>query len=186
MILEPGTFNVNLYRKAIPPAVKVQVLLNRFQHWLALIRSGSSVNIDADFPFHDAANVQFDHNPALTNRPYDTIAGDFIPPQNDPNHICALDKHIHLQKTTGRAPGAERTVTTRGSDVGERARTSDIRARQAVHDARIAAKHGRHDEAAEILGRVKFKKKHTRPKQKIPQRKNPWGTVKRKLGARKK
>lgn len=179
MILEPGTFNVATYRKAIPSAVKIQSLLN----WVA--KRGAAAFVSPEGEPCSAADIQFDHDPALTNRPYDTIAADFIPPQNDPNHIFPVRKHIHLEKTTGRKADASVTVTTRGSDVGERSRTQDIRARDAVHRARLAVKAGRQDEADAILAGARFKKKHTRPKSKIPQRKQPWGNGKRSFPKRK-
>lgn len=172
MILEPGTFKVAEYRKAIPAAVKVQVILN----YVASKIGGDESLV----PSWSANDIEFDHCPALCDRPYDTMSGDFIPPQNDPVYIIAKQAAVHDEKTFGRKAGAAVTVTTRGSDVGERARTSDIRARQAVHNARLALKAGRQDQADEILAGARFKKKHTKPKSKIPQRKNPWG--KRKLG----
>lgn len=174
MILEAGTFNVAEYRKAIPVAVRLQALLN----WIA--KHGAAAFISPDGVACNAADIQFDHDAALTNRPYDTVAQDFIPPQNDPNHIFPVRKFKHLEKTTGRKADAAVTVTTRGSDVGERARTSDIRASQAIHKARIALKDGRGDLVNEILAGARFKKKHTRPKSKIPQRQKPW--PKRKFG----
>jgi hypothetical protein len=41
---------------------------------------------------------------------------DYHPPQNDPDHIEALHKLCHLRRTVGRIPGAEKTITTKGSD----------------------------------------------------------------------
>ncbi len=174
MILQPGDFNVAEYRKPIPCAVKIQALLN----YICLRvdppnKEGGPVHICPPIvPSWSADDIQFDHAPALTNRPYDTELGDFIPPQNDPAFIFPLLKENHQYKTTGRKPGALKTVTTRGSDVGERSRVQDIRAREAVHLSRIAAKGGNQAEADVILSSVKFKKKHLRPKQKIPHR--PW------------
>lgn len=169
MILEPGTFNVAEFRKAIPARVKIQVLLNQVKRWFESQPRTSVQTLPT--PSWNASEIEFDHNPALTNRPFDTATGDFIPPQNDPDHIEAKHCAVHDQKTFGRAPGALKTVTTRGSDVGERARSQDIRAREALLKARIAHKDGNPELANEILASVKFKKKHTRPKRKIPQRK---------------
>lgn len=172
MILEAGTFNVAKYRKPIPCAVKIQSLLDA---WLRFVQETKGVFNPEDVKFFEKADdIQFDHAPALTNRPYDTYARDFIPPQNDPKYIIPLLKANHLYKTVGRKPGAEKTVTTRGSDVGERSRVQDIRVSEAVHLARIAAKSGNQAEADDILSSVKFKKKHVRHKRKIPQRVNPW------------
>jgi hypothetical protein len=187
VILQAGTFNVNDYRKNIPAGVKLQVLLNWVRAKLPYISApaiGCPLIPDDIVPSWFAKDIEFDHYPALTNRDYDTDAGDFIPPQHDPNHIVPLRKQIHLQKTTGRAPGAERTVTTRGSDVGERSRTQDLRANDAVMRARLALKAGREDEAKEILATARLKKKHTRPKRKIAARPNAWPSG-RKLGGTK-
>lgn len=70
----------------------------------------------------------------------DTEAGDFIPPQHDPAFIFLIEEAEHDQRTFGRKPGAAKTVTTRGSDVGERARTRRIVRREGAHKKRMAAK----------------------------------------------
>lgn len=142
MILPPGSFKVSDYRKSIPNKVKLAVI---------------------------ARDYDFDHRPPLCERPYDTEAGDFIPPQNDPNFIFATPRAEHDQLTFGRKPGAAKTVTTRGSDVGERARTRDIQASEAIHKARLASKAGNYEVAAMILASARPKK----PKRKIPSRPFP-------------
>lgn len=73
------------------------------------------------------------------------VGTDYDPPQNDPDFIEALHTDCHQQRTTGRKPGAERTITTKGSDIYLKSKF------------------------ARLEGRTK-----PRPKQKIPQRKNPW------------
>jgi hypothetical protein len=139
-----GSFRVADYRQHMPDKVKLAVIAREFE---------------------------FDHEPALCHRDYDTAAGDFIPPQNDPRYIVARKKAEHLEKTTGRKPGAERTATTRGSDVGEAKRMRDIRTTDAIHRAKMASKGGRYEEAAAILASVKEPKgKHRRIKRKIPSR----------------
>lgn len=173
MILEPGTFRVAEYRKPIPCAVKVQVHIDAWVKLIEQLMNGLLRPADITL-FRDASAIQYDHDPALTNRPYDTEAGDFIPRQHDPKHIVARGIREHLEKTTGRKHDAEKTVTTRGSDLGERSRTQDIKASEAVHRARIAVKSGLQAEADQILSTVRFKKKHLKPKQKIPGRANPW------------
>lgn len=158
-ILEPGNFNVADYRKNIPVWVKLAVMIRQ--------RAGST---DGNpFQVGDASTIQFDHDPALTNRPYDTGARDFVPPQNDPAHIYAKRKGQHLEKTTGRKEGAERTVTTRGSDVGEAARTIAISDSEAIHQAKIASKNGDYKAVTEILSTVK-RKRRLIPKKKIQSR----------------
>jgi len=103
--------------------------------------------------------LQLDHDPALILRKYKVDrrkppAARFTPNANDPDYLIyrPLDDHGH--KTTGRKPGATKTVTTKGSDVW------------------LKSKFNR------LEGRTK-----RRPKSKIPQRQNPWPKG-RKLGQR--
>jgi hypothetical protein len=134
MILEAGTFRVADYRRAIPCVVKQQVIINQCARWaLAVWRDGKIVK---------ASELEFDHCPALCARQYDTVNQDFIPQQNDPEYIVAVLKEDHLYKTTGRKPGAEKTVTTRGSDVVEAARAKKIKAHHAEHLSKMAVKAG--------------------------------------------
>ena len=95
------------------------------------------------------APVALDHDPALILRDYDAAVSDvaarYTPHAHDPAFLIYREKADHQQKTTGRKPGAERTVTTKGSDIW------------------LKSKFNR------LEGRTK-----QRPKQKIPQRKNPW------------
>jgi hypothetical protein len=151
MIFKAGKFRVSDYRRAIPHKVKLAVIAREFE---------------------------FDHDPALLNRDYDSTAGDFIPPQHDPQYIVPRRKSEHLEKTTGRKPGAIRTATTRGSDIGEARRIRDITITDAMHRAKMASKAGRFDEAASILASVRERKgKHRRTKRKIPSR--PWNARRR-------
>lgn len=131
-ILPAGSFIVAERRKAIPVAVKLAVMARQ---------RGCSTD-GVPFTVEDAmtGNIQFDHNLALDYRPFDTGAGDFIPPQNDPASIFATRKAQHLQKTTGRKEGATHTVTTRGSDVGEAARIRSIAAGHEEFRRRVLAK----------------------------------------------
>lgn len=98
--------------------------------------------------FGNAPNA-LDHDPALILRDYDPTVSDvaarYTPHAHDPNHLIYREKADHDRKTFGRTPGAERTVTTKGSDIW------------------LKSKFNR------LEGRTK-----QRPKQKIPQRKNPW------------
>ena len=61
--------------------------------------------------------VQFDHRPAIIMRMVNVDRTDYHPPQLDPEHIDGLHQKCHLKRTVGRAPDAEKTVTTKGSDV---------------------------------------------------------------------
>ena len=170
-ILEPGTFNVRDHRKAIPDWVKVATAIRMVMEMAA---SGRHVPDPAEL----ARDLQYDHRPPLNARPFDTEAGDFIPPQNDPAHIDAILKAEHLQRTTGRNPGAEQTVTTRGSDVGEAAHIKDVQASEAIHKAKLASKAGDYEESARILASVpRQRRKRLETKRKIPSR--PFSKQKR-------
>jgi hypothetical protein len=63
-----------------------------------------------------------DHDPALVLRAYNPrikdVASRYQPHANDPDFLYYLAKPDHQRKTTGRAPGAERTITVKGSDIG--------------------------------------------------------------------
>jgi len=113
-------------------------------------------------------------------RDYDTEFGDFIPSQNNPEFIEAIYDRDHDYRTFGRKPDAEKTVTTAGSDINNAEKTRHLRLKNAVHDARIAAKSGDYSKAAEILSTVKPPK----PKRKIPSR--PWPKRKKELRSKRK
>lgn len=99
-------------RKAIPLKVKLQVLLSQAR----CASCGEKLGALDD--------VEFDHRPPLVMRRWDDAAGDFDPPQNDPQYLQATHCDCHLALTTGRR--GEKTVTTRGSDIGEAARVKRI------------------------------------------------------------
>lgn len=62
-------------------------------------------------------SAQLDHDPALILRKFNRRTGKYTPGANDPAHLIYREKADHQQKTTGRKPGAERTATTKGSDI---------------------------------------------------------------------
>ena len=156
MILEPGSFRVSDYRKPIPTWVKLQSLYN--------------AAIDEALPRKlDVRDLQFDHDPALLARPYNTETQDFEPAQNDPDYILPRLKKDHAEKTFGRKADAEKTVTTRGSDVGEAAHIRHVRKTHDLHDLKLAAKSGDPQALAHLLGVEKEK----RPRSKIPSRPFP-------------
>lgn len=70
------------------------------------------------FPY---GNYQLDHDPALEQRHlmHKRKTGTVVyrPEANDPDHLVYRTKALHLMKTTGRKPGAEKTATSKGSDV---------------------------------------------------------------------
>lgn len=61
--------------------------------------------------------LQLDHDPALILRAFDPETGEYTPRANDHRHLLYRDVIDHLRKTIGRTPGAEKTVTTKGSDI---------------------------------------------------------------------
>ena len=60
--------------------------------------------------------VELDHDPALVLRRRNKRTGGYLPAADDPKFLIYRSRADHLHKTTGRAPGAERTVTSKGSD----------------------------------------------------------------------
>jgi hypothetical protein len=67
---------------------------------------------------HLPKGVQLDHDPALILREFNPRTGKYTPDANDPAYLIYREPDDHQRKTTGRKPGAERTVTTKGSDIG--------------------------------------------------------------------
>jgi hypothetical protein len=159
-VLKAGSFRVSDYRRSMPVAVKLQSLWRSIAK--GLLPDPREVEIDC-------RELEFDHAPALMYRDLDLITQDFLPPQNDPEFIDARVGGDHDQKTFGRKAGAERTVTTRGSDIGEAAHIRSVSDTEAVHAAKLASKRGDHKEAARLLSTVKLKR-NKRPKRKIPSR----------------
>lgn len=92
-------------RKAIPTAVKFQVIERQKHHCAA-----------CEVAFKESDRVEFDHRPAIILREVNADGTDYIPKQNDPEYLQALHADCHLRRTVGRLPGAERTITTKGSD----------------------------------------------------------------------
>lgn len=92
-------------RKAIPLRVKAIVLERQNQHCAAC---------KTIFTAED--KIEFDHRPPIILRAVNVNGDDYHPPQNDPDYIDALHTGCHLKRTVGRLPGAERTITTKGSD----------------------------------------------------------------------
>ena len=93
-------------RKAIPASVKNAVLVRQGYRCAECKQTLLGGPVD------------YDHRPALIMRPVNAEGTDYIPPQNDPDHIEALHpRPCHLRRSVGRAPGAEKTATSKGSDV---------------------------------------------------------------------
>lgn len=74
--------------------------------------------------------AQLDHDPALCLRRYNpnikNVAARYTPNANDPNALIYRRVDTHLEKTTGRKPGASRTVSNKGSDVGLKAKFAKL------------------------------------------------------------
>ncbi len=86
--------------------------------------AGKSDGKKLDYLLHNLfgdAKIALDHSPALILRDYfprgKDIANRYRPHAHSSDHLIYLEKADHQQKTTGRKPGAERTVTTKGSDI---------------------------------------------------------------------
>jgi hypothetical protein len=73
-----------------------------------------------------AEHLALDHDPALILRAYNPrikdVAARYTPHAHDPTALIYREKADHQQKTTGRRPGASRTITTKGSDIGLKAK----------------------------------------------------------------
>lgn len=85
------------------------------------------------------ADVQLDHDPALSLRKR-TRSGGYRPDANDPKFLVYRTKPNHLHKTVGRAPGAERTVTSKGSDVWLAKKFKKLTAPQKRSKSKIASR----------------------------------------------
>lgn len=125
-----------LYRPHIPLSVKVQVAERQVREsgsvlWpLYLSGTQAAKNLGKPwsltrklrvllgdlFPY---GNFQLDHDPALEQRSKGLRKGKsyYIPDANHPEYLVYRTKALHLMKTTGRKPGAEKTATSKGSDV---------------------------------------------------------------------
>ncbi|WP_449411041.1 hypothetical protein [Methylobacterium komagatae] len=100
-------------RKAIPDAVKLRAVLRvegRCQ------QCGERLG--------DLSGLQFDHRPALVNRPVSDDGSDYVPAQLDPEYIEPLHLKCHDTRTNG--PGGEKRITTAGSDKHVAAKTKRL------------------------------------------------------------
>lgn len=96
--------------------------------------------------FKDGENIAphaLDHDPALILREYHPhvkdIASRYRPHAHNPDFLIYRSKPDHQQKTTGRKPGAERTVTTKGSDIGIKTKFARLE-RKPRRKAKIASR----------------------------------------------
>ncbi len=115
-------------RPYIPLSVRIQVaerqFLERFptiHSWaLAVLRADTRTVYYLNWLLSHFEAPQLDHDPALVLRKFNPRTGKYTPEANDPEFLVYREKADHLQKTTGRAPGARRTVSNKGSDMGLR------------------------------------------------------------------
>jgi len=119
------------------------------------------------------AKFELDHFPALILRDFKVDrrkppAAWYSPNANDPEFLLYRPSDAHQHKTTGRKPGAERTITTKGSDVG--LKTKFARLEKKDERKRTKNKENTLADWDRIINR---------PKAKIPSR--PFSTQKRKF-----
>lgn len=82
--------------------------------------------------------LEREHDPALELRAYDEATRTYDPPANDPRYIKLWRQECHQKKTHG--PGAERRVTTKGSDNHTARRIARLQAKQERHLAAMRSK----------------------------------------------
>lgn len=112
-----------------PLAVRVQVIRRMLNergrgHIAGLMdwaSDSSGRRIELGLAWLGFEKPHLDHDPALILRPYNPrikdVASRYTPHAHDPDALVYREKADHQQKTTGRKPGAERTATTKGSDI---------------------------------------------------------------------
>ena len=83
--------------------------------------------------------AHLDHSPALILRPFNAATGKYVPDANDPDYLIYRTVAEHLKKTIGRTVGAAKTVTTKGSDIGLKAKFARLE-RPAKHKKRIPSR----------------------------------------------
>jgi hypothetical protein len=144
VILKSGTFRVGDYRKSLPARVRLQVLINS---GVACECAAPVTLANCGQDVHRADDIQFNHVPPLEARDYDTDREDFIPSQFDESTIRVELIACHRRHTSGTKS------TTRGSVVGERARTRNIATEHAAFLDRMGRKVGQGDEVAATADR---------------------------------
>lgn len=114
-------------RKPIPARVKGLVLARQK---MACAECGETLGTD----------TEYDHRPALWMRSKTDDGKEYVPSQNDPDHIEALHKLCHLKRTVGRVPGASKTVSTKGSDANLRKKFNKLEGRTVRHKVKIPSR----------------------------------------------
>ena len=116
-------------RPAIPLLVKLEVLLRQAAARGIVFTGIAAFQDQVAFYERDLFGEQrrqYDHRPPLSERRFNTMTLDTIPPANDPEHIEAVSTEEHDRRTNGR--GGERRVTSYGSDSHSRAKTRRLSA----------------------------------------------------------
>lgn len=167
-----------------PLAVRVQVAERQYMHrfptsmqWIVGGRNNGSSNT-SKLKFLLAGLFKgepcaLDHDPALIRRPYNPrikdVAARYTPHAHDPAALIYREKANHGEKTTGRKPGAARTVTIKGSDIGYKTKFNRLERKKKEAETKAffkARKPGTLQGWANIINR---------PKAKIPGRPFPKG-----------
>jgi hypothetical protein len=115
------------YRPTMPHIVKMEVCER--QKWLCACGCGAWLLF---------GKTRHDHRPALMNRPFNEATKTYTPDANDPKFIDALTDRCHDVRTFGK--GGEKRITTRDSDIGEKARETSIAGNFAAFQAFMAKK----------------------------------------------
>jgi len=89
---------------------------------------------------HLPKGAELDHDPALIRRELDLETGKYSPDANDPAYLTYREKLHHLQKTIGRKHDAEKTVTTKGSDIWFKAKFNRLEKPSAKPRAKIPSR----------------------------------------------
>lgn len=110
----------------------------------------------------EGKKVEWDHRPPVSERQFDTVTRDTIPPSQDPAHIEAIDEDEHDRRTNG--PGGEKRITTLGSDTHNRKRTRDLTAEQAEFVRKML--HKRPGRRRRRTGKIPSRPFQKRPKKK--------------------
>lgn len=91
------------------------------------------------------AKFELDHFPALILRDFKVDrrkpqAAWYSPSANDPDFLLYRPQQDHQQKTTGRKPGALRTVTSKGSDIGLKTKFARLERKSTKRTAKIPSR----------------------------------------------
>lgn len=147
-------FRISDHRRSIPAWVKLQVILNQ----------GARCKMTGHV-FVDARAIRFDHRPALWERKFDPGTGDFVPPQNDPAFIEAVESKEHDRRTFG--AGGEKRIAAAGSDLHRKAKVARLSREHEDFRRRVVIREPKNIES--LTGRSK-RKIRSRP---FPKRKCP-------------